>query len=390
MKISGHKLSLVTGATLLALFSSARTAEIEILLLGEQEVEFEIFTGGRGESGLLFVSLHSNEKTGISAIKGHLPEISGKYVGIQAGGDRRLHLAPGRSSVTIDPNRMFSRDGIERDLRRFSVPRPGDADLVETFSRSYLKQYISRAKTVVALHNNTPGGYSINSYRSGGSEAGSTGELHINPDRDPDNFFLVTANTHFEALKAQGYNVVLQSSTPMDDGSLSVYCGRARIPYINVETQSGNMIMNVQMLRSLLQILGQSIADPTAALPSNVSADGSGNAETSTPSSSSPSTMEKRQPRKVRPFRAVSNEEMEQVQELIVHAAELDPSDEVEIQNYGISLASRFESIGEDNASSLIIRLDPKKAKFLTLCIYNAVGEEGFGKFDYLRPFITP
>ncbi|MEM9280679.1 MAG: hypothetical protein AAGA96_02540 [Verrucomicrobiota bacterium] len=258
-KFSSILLWIALGSGLFA--SESIFAREESLRLAEREVRFEVLIGGQGDNGILFLSLHSNEKTSVDSLRYFLPQIGGKFVAIQASGDRRLHLAPGRTSVTIDPNRMFSPVGIERDLKRFSIPRPGDADRVEVFGKAVVERYLKPAKLVVALHNNTPNGFSILSYQPGGSEAASAGKIYVNTEHDPDNFFVVTVPAHFEALKRVGYNVVLQADEPVDDGSLSVFCGRSGIPYVNIEAEHGDVGMNRQMIRSLMKILGQPIPE---------------------------------------------------------------------------------------------------------------------------------
>jgi len=71
-------------------------------------------------------------------------------------------------------------------------------------------------------------------------------------------FFYVTERKHFDGLKAKGYNVVLQNNDAVtDDGSLSVYCGRQKITYINVEAEHGHKIEQERMLTDLLDLLGK-------------------------------------------------------------------------------------------------------------------------------------
>jgi hypothetical protein len=100
---------------------------------------------------------------------------------------------------------------------------------------------------VVAFHNNTPGdaskgGLSIKSYQEGGEEfkKHATDLERVNKDANPatplpgtpDDFLLVTDPKDFDVLRTQR-NVVLQSTSATDDGSLSVALANER--YINVE-----------------------------------------------------------------------------------------------------------------------------------------------------------
>ncbi|MEM7700105.1 MAG: M15 family peptidase, partial [Verrucomicrobiota bacterium] len=110
--------------------------------------------------------------------------------------------------------------------------------------------------TVIALHNNTDGGYSLLSYLPGGSEAAAGADVHRS-GADTDNFFLVTQERLFRSLKARNFNVALQDNrNAPEDGSLSVYCGKKGISYINVEAQHGDSAAQTQMLKALFEILG--------------------------------------------------------------------------------------------------------------------------------------
>ncbi len=128
---------------------------------------------------------------------------------------------------------------------------------------------------VVAFHNNTPGApLSIDSYSRGGNESAATetdrtrltptaaaatgsgsgsaaggssappapvANPNVQPEdpavlrTDHDNFFLTTQPADFFTLRGGNYNVVLQSTNPPDDGSLSVALRSDR--YINFEVE---------------------------------------------------------------------------------------------------------------------------------------------------------
>ena len=67
--------------------------------------------------------------------------------------------------------------------------------------------------------------------------------------RDKDDFYFVTEYPILDQLCVGQYHAVMQSNSRMtDDGSLSVYCGRLGIPYINVEAQHGHLFRQVNML----------------------------------------------------------------------------------------------------------------------------------------------
>ena len=95
---------------------------------------------------------------------------------------------------------------------------------------------------MIALHNSSEGQYSALSYEKGAIYASDAADVFIADGTDPDDFFFVTETAVFDAIRGRGYNVVLQDNRRVsDDGSLSVYCGRAGVRYINVEAQHGHL-----------------------------------------------------------------------------------------------------------------------------------------------------
>ncbi len=235
--------------------------------LGQRKVGFEIVEH-RGQGPLLLV-LHSNEKTGVAVGREMIAKHPGRLAIIQAGGARRLSLLSESNRVTVDPNRVFSLSGVTRDLNNFSIYREQEAKACYQFGKDMVKTLGMKKGTspVVALHNNANGGYSIKSYEQGGKEAGSAEKIHRAPGHDTDSFFLVTNGRLYGELAARGYNVVLQSRQAPDDGSLSVYCGKAGIIYINVECQHGDTDTQRKMLSDLFEILDGGGSAPATARP---------------------------------------------------------------------------------------------------------------------------
>ena len=108
----------------------------------------------------------------------------------------------------------------------------------------------------MALHNNSAGQYSATSYLPGQELASYAADIHLQQEKDPDDFFFVTEQSLFEALSAHEFNVVLQDNRSVtDDGSLSVYCGQQSIPYVNVEAQYDHQEEQQKMIEALLDIL---------------------------------------------------------------------------------------------------------------------------------------
>jgi hypothetical protein len=106
------------------------------------------------------------------------------------------------------------------------------------------------------LHNNTDGLFSVNDYFPGKQRAGDASLVYKGPEQDPDNFFLTTDSLLFPRLANQKYNAILQDNENCrEDGSLSVYCGKSGIRYVNLETEHGKTTEYAQMIGHLNDIL---------------------------------------------------------------------------------------------------------------------------------------
>jgi hypothetical protein len=230
--------------------------------LGDERVAFFV-EGDPSVNGPLVISLHRNESTAFPIVRELLAARPGRFIGIRTPGDRRLNLKGGSRAFSIDPNRIFSRAGIEADLRKFSFFKEEIAHGIETFASEYVKQAgLAPGRVVIAVHNNTDGGYSLDSYLKGGAEEAAAAEVHRVEAIDPDDFVLVTHPRHFAALKEAGFNVILQDNAGApDDGSLSVYCGKQGIDYFNVEAEFGNRDEQARMLRAAFALAaGEALA----------------------------------------------------------------------------------------------------------------------------------
>ena len=181
--------------------------------------------------------------------------------------ERLIHVdsgsGSGRKTCNADPNRIFNDKGIDNSLARWNSGRAcrnsgsGAKTELQDFRDNELMPAINACRAgandthlpIVAFHNNTNGALSINSYSAGNSESGaaetdaarlgSRANPHIQTGQDPDNFLLVTQLADFDALSASR-NVVLQSTIPSNDGSLSVIMAGDR--YINIESQEDNFV----------------------------------------------------------------------------------------------------------------------------------------------------
>jgi len=219
------------------------------LKIGKAEVKFE--TIDNKCDSLIFINLHHNEQTSIEAIKQVLQKSKGKFYGLQSGKKRELTVIANSKKISFDPNRIFTRAGIEKTLKNYNCFTDNNLKLVDSFAKDLLK-YLSKAKLLVAMHNNSGDSYSITSISQTNSVKHDALEININPVRDANDFYFVTQKSKFDYFKSKGYNVVLQDNIRTeDDGSLSVYCGKNQIDYINIECESGHLNEQIEMISEI-------------------------------------------------------------------------------------------------------------------------------------------
>lgn len=224
---------------------AARPGSAQRLTLGQNTISVTRYASPQGAHGPAFVSVHSNERGSLALAMDWLATNAGELIALEGGGERRLTLSPGSRSYTIDPNRMFSATGIERDMKKFGFYRPELGSAVSAFAKDWLAlAKLEERPAVVALHNNTDGPpLSVATFLPGGGEAGNVVKVSPGnrPGWDSDDFFLVTDPSAYAHFAAAGFPVVLQDNERVqDDGSLSVWCGKRGIPYVNVEVQFGH------------------------------------------------------------------------------------------------------------------------------------------------------
>ncbi len=214
-------------------------------------------------SGPIYFAPHDNENISVQAALKHVRKPGGTVVQLQYGGERNVTFRHKYVPYSFDPNRMFSNDGIKKSLQRHSKTYSQGAHReVHEFAQyviAHLKMDELRKFPIVALHNNTEGRYSIESYEPKGKYAAEAEKAYRNPKMDSDDFFFVTTMKLFQALKKRKFNVVLQNQKPTDDGSLSVFAAERGVPYVNVEAQhdqkGGHLAVQSKMLEALHEIL---------------------------------------------------------------------------------------------------------------------------------------
>ncbi|MFH1788561.1 MAG: twin-arginine translocation signal domain-containing protein [Candidatus Altiarchaeota archaeon] len=216
---------------------------------------------------LVYFLPHYNEQPAPAATEAHVRTHGGIMVRLQHPTQERyikfLGGSNGKTEYRVDPNRIFTENGI-RDTTQYSresvwVPtgRAATRDTVKAFSDSVLSSIKpGQWDAIVAVHNNTAGGYGFKSYATGSSAYLAEDTFEGDP-ANPDNFFFVTWRSDFEALKAmKKFNVVLQNNSAVaagsrgDDGSLSVWAVQngvkdakgqvTPVRYVNVEVKDAD------------------------------------------------------------------------------------------------------------------------------------------------------
>lgn len=236
------------------------TTEHIALPIGQSTVDLVVHRSD--ERGLAYINLHDDENTAVEAALALIRARGGVVFELQHGGSRNLTFRLDDSSYTVDPNRIFTDAGINLTLDRHGIANAQAHEEVRSFSDSLLSLVGFREmEFAIAIHNNSPDGYSALSYREEGDLSSDARSVHLVRDRDPDDFFFVTTDALYDSLQAHGANVVLQDNLrARDDGSLSVLAGREGIPYVNVEAQHEHAEVQLGMLELLHSVIEDELA----------------------------------------------------------------------------------------------------------------------------------
>jgi len=211
-----------------------------------------------GPCGLRWINLHEDEQTSVQAAWHLLAGQAGELIGLRAQGHRLVRARLGWRPIVFDPNRIFTDAGLQATLRRHAsdtaAARAAVTGLRDAVLQALQRPDAGTAAPIVALHNNRGGAYDVHAYLPGGAHAADAQAVAVAPagqGQVAQDFFLVTRRAHFEALRDAGFNTVLQSESPIDDGSLSVYCHRLGLAYVNVEAGACRLAAQVAMLRAV-------------------------------------------------------------------------------------------------------------------------------------------
>jgi hypothetical protein len=156
----------------------------------------------------------------------------------------------------LDPNRMFSNEGAERNLRLLN-PQWNDARIANavTFLGQHRHELLNRllprrGGVLIATHNNQRG-YNMK------SEIDLSDDVALNEPDHPEDFGLCVSPADFARLRQGPYNFVLQANPRgVEDGSLSRLSARMGIRYVNLEAGLGHAEKQRAMLAWVDRTLG--------------------------------------------------------------------------------------------------------------------------------------
>lgn len=207
-----------------------------------------------------FIALHENETASVAAyldIASSLPNTA--LFRINQFGQRNLRYKTNDNTYHFDPNRIFSLVGIKNTLLKLnpnvkSIPLEVEEG-IQRFSDSLLSIFRRELDSgyLVAIHNNTNNNFSVRSYVNSKNVIAT----YVNSDEDIDNFYIVNTLSDFEYFKSINRNVVCQREEGLDDGSLSIYCTKNNIRYINIEVEMGNVNKHREMIQEVYSLFKQ-------------------------------------------------------------------------------------------------------------------------------------
>ena len=204
-------------------------------------IPFEVIRNGKGKRRYLLI--HGDEQTAREVLREHMKTHEG-IAHLVTGEDRYVPVAGGK----IDPNRLFSREGAEKNLKRVNPDWSEDQVAAELARLDKERRKLLDAIVppdgglLVAVHNNARG-YSVN------EEVPISDAVSIKTQQSPHEFYLATDESDFRILATSPYNAVLQVKGPTeDDGSLSRLMARRKVRYVNLECALGNRDRQREML----------------------------------------------------------------------------------------------------------------------------------------------
>lgn len=205
---------------------------------------------------IVYLNLHDDEITSVEATKNLLEKEGGMLIEIENNQKRNIRFQSGSLFYTVDPNRIFSKNGITKSLSENGRSGKKAITEVEKLAERILQLFPENPSCIIALHNNTSGMYSATSYAPGNKRSSDARKVYINKKHDADDFFLTTDENLYNQLAETGFNTILQDNKKCaEDGSLSVYCGKKNIRYVNLETEHDKPELYFEMMKKLISVL---------------------------------------------------------------------------------------------------------------------------------------
>jgi len=230
--------------------------------MGERTIPIKVLQYGNVKD-IICINLHANEETSVQAASSILEENGGTLIRIENNQQRVIYFRLRGVKYGFDPNRIFSKIGIEQTLRDNGRISPYAITEVEKFAQRLLQLIPDNTSCVIALHNNTEEAYSVRSYLPGNDRQYDAKAVYADRLQDVDDIILTTDSLLYQKMADNGYNSIWQDNDKAKkDGSLSIYCGERNKRYINIETQHGKVEQYMKMFEKLLAILAREKKNP--------------------------------------------------------------------------------------------------------------------------------
>lgn len=202
------------------------------------------------------VSLHDNEFTASEAAKKFVSRNGGLYLELENNNQKNISFTLFNKNLVIDPNNIFTPKGRWNDLTASQKKDHIIGQQITGFA-NFIIEELPVDKTIISVHNNVEGDYSISRYAKGKDLYRNVKLIYTNPEMDADDFIVTTDKSIYEELKDRKINVVLQSYQSKDDGSLGIFCTKTHRSYVGVETQLGHYTEQENMLNVIAEILNK-------------------------------------------------------------------------------------------------------------------------------------
>ncbi len=231
------------------------STRIIVHTIGNRTIIIKVLQYGE-PNGIYCINMHDNEGTAVQGATPVLEQTGGTLIRVENFSQRVIRFRLNGVMYGFDPNRIFSKIGIEQTMRDNKRINKAALLEIEKFGQKLLSLIPDTARIVVALHNNTNDLFSIKSYTPGGVRQKDAKAVYYNETQDVDDITLTTDSVIYQVMADAGYNAIWQDNTnAKKDGSLSVYYGDYGRRYINIETEHGKVDQYREMFEKLVAYL---------------------------------------------------------------------------------------------------------------------------------------